>query len=222
MLAKIEADKAGYEEGILLDQPGIVCEGTGENIFVVKDGAIATPPFTSAILGGINRASVIQIARDLGFEVAERDIARGELYLADEIFMTGTAAELTPVREIDDRAGRQRRARRDHARGPARVRGRAARPLGALRRMARRRPERRPRRNDVTQIVIYDTTLRDGMQGEGMSLSAEEKLRVAHLLDDLGIPMIEAGFPSSNPKEVELFELLARGELPRATSPPSG
>jgi len=103
VLAKIEADKAGYEEGILLDQSGNVCEGTGENIFVVKDGAIATPGFSSAILGGINRASVIQIARDLGFEVAERDVARGELYLADEIFMTGTAAELTPVREIDDR-----------------------------------------------------------------------------------------------------------------------
>jgi branched-chain amino acid aminotransferase len=103
VLAKIEADKAGYEEGILLDQVGNVCEGTGENLFVVKDGAIATPPFVSAILGGINRASVIQIARDLGFDVVEREIARGELYLADEIFMTGTAAELTPVREIDDR-----------------------------------------------------------------------------------------------------------------------
>jgi branched-chain amino acid aminotransferase len=99
VLAKIEADKAGYEEGILLDQSGNVCEGTGENMFVVKDGAIATPGFSSAILGGINRASVIQIARDLGFEV----VARDELYLADEIFMTGTAAELTPVREVDDR-----------------------------------------------------------------------------------------------------------------------
>jgi branched-chain amino acid aminotransferase len=103
VLAKVEADKAGYEEGILLDQSGNVCEGTGENLFVVKDGVIATPGFASAILGGINRAAVIQIARDLGFEVAERDVARGELYLADEIFMTGTAAELTPVREIDDR-----------------------------------------------------------------------------------------------------------------------
>ncbi len=65
----------------------------------------------------------------------------------------------------------------------------------------------------MTAIVIYDTTLRDGMQGEGMSLSAEEKLRVAHLLDDLGVPMIEAGFPASNPKEAELFELLARENL---------
>ena len=102
VLAKIEADKAGYEEGILLDQRGMVCEGTGENLFVVKDGRIATPGFTSSILGGINRLSAIEIARDLGYEVVERDIARGELYLADEIFMTGTAAELTPLRELDD------------------------------------------------------------------------------------------------------------------------
>ena len=74
-------------------------------------------------------------------------------------------------------------------------------------------PERRAGRDDVTAIVVYDTTLRDGMQGEGMSLSAEEKLRVAHLLDELGVPMIEAGFPASNPKEAELFELLARERL---------
>jgi branched-chain amino acid aminotransferase len=102
VLAKIEADKGGYEEGILLDQRGFVCEGTGENLFIVKNGAIATPGFNSSILGGINRLSAIQIARDLGYEVVERDVARGELYVADEIFMTGTAAELTPIREIDD------------------------------------------------------------------------------------------------------------------------
>ena len=106
MLAKIESEKAGYEEGILLDQRGFVCEGTGENLFVVKDGVIATPGFNSSILGGINRLSAITIARDLGYEVVERDIARGELYIADEIFMTGTAAELTPIREIDDQRDR--------------------------------------------------------------------------------------------------------------------
>jgi branched-chain amino acid aminotransferase len=102
VLAKVEASKSGYEEAILLDQRGMVCEGTGENLFVVRDGTIATPGFASDILGGITRASVIKIARDCGYEVVERDIARGELYLADEIFMTGTAAELTPLREIDD------------------------------------------------------------------------------------------------------------------------
>jgi branched-chain amino acid aminotransferase len=102
VLAKIEASKAGYEECILLDQRGMVCEGTGENLFLVRDGKIATPGFASGILGGITRASVMQIARDLGYELVERDVARGELYLADEIFMTGTAAELTPLREVDD------------------------------------------------------------------------------------------------------------------------
>jgi branched-chain amino acid aminotransferase len=104
ILAKVESHKAGYEEGILLDQNGYVCEGTGENLFLVRDGVIATPAFTSDILGGINRASVIEIARDLGFTVEERAVARGELYLADEVFMTGTAAELTPIREIDEYA----------------------------------------------------------------------------------------------------------------------
>jgi branched-chain amino acid aminotransferase len=103
VLAKIEADKAGYEEAILLDTHGYVSEGTGENLFIVKDGIIATPTYVSSVLGGITRASAIQIARDLGFELQERQVARDELYLADEVFMTGTATELAPVREIDDR-----------------------------------------------------------------------------------------------------------------------
>jgi branched-chain amino acid aminotransferase len=102
VLAKIESVKAGYEEGILLDDKGYVCEGTGENVFVIKDGKIHTPGQADAILDGINRKSCIQIARDLGYEVIERNIARAELALADEVFLTGTAAELTPMREIDD------------------------------------------------------------------------------------------------------------------------
>ena len=102
VLAKIESLKAGYEEAILLDHKNHVCEGTGENVFVVADGVIATPPQTASILDGINRKSVMRIARDLGYEVVERDIARAELVLADEVFVTGTAAELTPLREIDD------------------------------------------------------------------------------------------------------------------------
>ena len=110
MLAKIEASKAGYQEAILLDSHGFVCEGSGENIFIVRDGVMLTPPQTAGILDGINRKSVIQIARDLGYEVVERDIARAELYLADEVFLTGTAAELVPVREIDDHTDRRRRA----------------------------------------------------------------------------------------------------------------
>jgi branched-chain amino acid aminotransferase len=102
ILAKTESAKAGYEEAILLDQRGFVCEGSGENIFVVRDGQILTPPPGASILDGINRKSVVQIARDLGYTVVERDIARAELYLAEEVFLTGTAAELVPVREIDD------------------------------------------------------------------------------------------------------------------------
>jgi branched-chain amino acid aminotransferase len=102
VLAKIESLKAGYEEAIMLDDKGYVCEGSGENIFVVKDGAISTPPQAAAILDGINRKSCMRIARDLGYEVVERNLVRAELALADEVFLTGTAAELTPLREIDD------------------------------------------------------------------------------------------------------------------------
>ena len=102
ILAKTESHNAGYDEAILLDERGFVCEGSGENIFVVRDGEIVTPPHVASILDGINRKSVIQIARDLGYTVVERDIARAELYLAEEVFLTGTAAELVPVREIDD------------------------------------------------------------------------------------------------------------------------
>jgi branched-chain amino acid aminotransferase len=102
VLAKIESHKAGYEEAILLDDHGRVCEGSGENVFVVEGETIVTPPQTASILDGINRKSVIEIARDLGYAVIERDVARAELYMADELFLTGTAAELVPVREVDD------------------------------------------------------------------------------------------------------------------------
>ena len=102
VLAKIEATKSGYEEAILLDDKGNVCEGTGENIYVVRDGVIYTPPAAASILWGVNRMSILEIARDLGYQVVERDVARAELALADELFLSGTAAELTPVREIDD------------------------------------------------------------------------------------------------------------------------
>jgi branched-chain amino acid aminotransferase len=102
VLAKVESVKAGYEEAILLDDHGHVCEGTGENIYIVREGEIATPGQHNSILDGITRRSVIQIARDLGYTVVERNVARAEMYLADEVFMSGTAAELVPVREIDN------------------------------------------------------------------------------------------------------------------------
>jgi branched-chain amino acid aminotransferase len=102
ILAKTETANAGYDEAILLDERGFVCEGSGENIYLVREGEIVTPGHASSILDGINRKSLIQIARDLGYTVVERDVARAELYLAEEVFLTGTAAELVPVREIDD------------------------------------------------------------------------------------------------------------------------
>jgi branched-chain amino acid aminotransferase len=102
ILAKTETAKAGYDEAILLDESGNVCEGSGENIFVIRGGEIATPGHTASILDGVSRKSVIEIASDLGYDVVERDIARSELYLADEMFVCGTAAELVPVREVDD------------------------------------------------------------------------------------------------------------------------
>jgi branched-chain amino acid aminotransferase len=104
VLAKIESHKAGYEEGILLDDKGYVCEGTGENLFIVRGGKIATPPLSASILDGINRRAAIQIARDLGYEVVEEQLTRADLILAEELYMTGTAAELTPIREVDDHA----------------------------------------------------------------------------------------------------------------------
>jgi branched-chain amino acid aminotransferase len=102
MLAVAEANRAGYDEAILLTDDGFIADGSGENVFVVKDGTIATPPLSTSILPGITRASVIEIARKLGYTVEEKNLIRTDLYLADEIFMTGTAAEVTPIRSIDD------------------------------------------------------------------------------------------------------------------------
>jgi branched-chain amino acid aminotransferase len=102
-LAKIEALKVGYDEAIMLNESGLVAEGTGENIFQVKGGALYTPPTSSGILGGITRDTVIQLAQDLGVNCREVAISREELYISDEVFLTGTAAELTPIREVDGR-----------------------------------------------------------------------------------------------------------------------
>ncbi len=220
VLAKIEATKAGYEEAILLDEHGHVCEGTGENVYVVREGEIATPGQHNSILDGITRRSVMQIAQDLGYTVVERNVARAEMYLADEVFLSGTAAELVPVREIDDHAigtgrpgeitrvlqaafddaihgryralpgvaGRRQRLRARHARG---------RGAGACRAVA----ERRERLSlTMSRIELYDATLRDGMGGGGLSLTADEKLRVVHALDELGVNLIEAGFPGVQPE----------------------
>ena len=264
ILAKTESANAGYDEAILLDERGFVCEGSGENIFVVREGEIVTPPHVASILDGINRKSVIQIARDLGYTVVERDIARAELYLAEEVFLTGTAAELVPVREIDDHAlgepgeiTRVIQAKFEdalHGRaeeylewldlvevpagsGPSRVRSApdatplSSRQSGELpqppsgwrgdrgRRAAPAVPQAHPRfssnrkASDGTgKALRHDLARRHAGPGhvalrrrEGHASSRPSTRSASHF--------IEAGFPSSNPKEAELFELLAELEL---------
>ena len=100
-LIKMEAVLNGFSEGIALDVTGYVSEGSGENIFVVRDGKIYTPPLGNSVLPGITRATVMQIGKDCGFEFAEQMVPRELLYLADELFFTGTAAEITPIRSVD-------------------------------------------------------------------------------------------------------------------------
>ena len=103
ILAKVEAVRDGYDEGILLDPNGYVSEGSGENLFLYQNGALYTPPLASGCLDGITRDAVIQICGHLGIPVHEKMLTRDELYIAEELFLTGTAAEVTPVREVDHR-----------------------------------------------------------------------------------------------------------------------
>jgi branched-chain amino acid aminotransferase len=102
-LAKVEAIKAGYDDALMLGPDGTVAEGTGENLFIIRDGTLITPPESSGILLGVTRDSVIQIAKDAGYETVERKLLRPDVYTADEAFLTGTAAEVTPIREVDGR-----------------------------------------------------------------------------------------------------------------------
>lgn len=103
ILGNREVTRLGYDEALLLDAYGHVCEGAGENAFMVKRGVLWTPPTSASILAGTTRDSVMRMARDQGIEVVERLFSRDELWCADEVFLTGTAAEITPVREVDDR-----------------------------------------------------------------------------------------------------------------------
>ena len=103
IMANQEVTRNGYDEAILMDPQGYVCQGAGENLFLVKNGVLHTPDLGGGALDGITRRTIIQFADDLGIKVVERRITRDEFYLADEIFMTGTAAEVTPIREYDDR-----------------------------------------------------------------------------------------------------------------------
>ncbi|MHB1868342.1 MAG: branched-chain amino acid transaminase [Nitrososphaerales archaeon] len=103
LLAKMEAQRLGFSEAILLNTEGMVTEGSGENIFMINKGDISTPPLSAGVLPGITRDSVIQIAKSLGYKITEENFTRSDLILADEVFFSGTAAEITPVREIDGR-----------------------------------------------------------------------------------------------------------------------
>jgi branched-chain amino acid aminotransferase len=103
VLAKVESLKAGYDEAIMLNEAGHVTDGSGENVFIVRDGVLTTPPTSAGCLDGITRNSVITLAREQGYTVKEENLVRTDLYNADECFFTGTAAELTPIREVDDR-----------------------------------------------------------------------------------------------------------------------
>jgi len=100
-LIKMEALADGYSEGLALDVSGNVSEGSGQNVFIVRDGSIFTPPLSASILGGITRDSIITLARELGYQVTEMNVPREALYIADEVFCVGTAAEVTPIRSID-------------------------------------------------------------------------------------------------------------------------
>lgn len=102
-LAVMEAKLNGFDETIMLNDMHMVAEGSGENLFMVRDGRLFTPPLSAGILPGITRDSVIKLATEMGYDVREEDIARSELYMADELFFTGTAAEVTPIREVDRR-----------------------------------------------------------------------------------------------------------------------
>ncbi|MBN1678628.1 MAG: branched-chain amino acid transaminase [Candidatus Thermoplasmatota archaeon] len=102
-LAVMEAKLNGFDEAVLLNELHMVAEGSGENIFLVRQGRLITPPLNAGILPGITRESIVELAKDMGYSVSEQNFTRGEMYLADELFFTGTAAEVTPIREVDRR-----------------------------------------------------------------------------------------------------------------------
>jgi branched-chain amino acid aminotransferase len=104
VMAKVEAIQAGAEEGLMLNDSGLVAECTGDNLFIVRDGIISTPPLTAGALDGITRGVVFEIARELGLPMRERDLSRHDIYTADECFLTGTAAEVIAAVRLDQRA----------------------------------------------------------------------------------------------------------------------
>ena len=206
ILAKIEADKAGYEEAILLDSRGYVCEGTGENLFLVKDGRSSRRASPTTSSRASTALAVIEILRDQGYEVIERDVARGELYRADEIFMTGTAAELTPIREVDDMPS----ATAPAARSPRRSRRSSRTPCTGARSATRTGWTRFPRpSHEPDRRLRHHPARRDAgggdvavRRGEGARRADPRRARRA---DDRG------GLPDLEPEGARALRAAARG-----------
>ena len=206
-LAKVEALKAGYDEAILLNTQGYVAECTGENIFVVKNGVLITPPLSAGALAGITqRLGDDDRARPRLRGARASSSLRSDLYLADEAFLCGTAAEVVPIRSVDDReigdpGEMTRKIQETYFAGRPRP-GRAATRTGGVCRLTMTR-----RATDAGRRGSRSTTRRcaTGAQLEGISLTVDDKLRIAEQLDWLGVDYIEAGWPGANPKDDELF-----------------
>ncbi len=210
---------------------GTVSECTGENVFIVRDGVILTPNTSDAgALDGITQDSVETIAGDLGYEVRHQSIIRTDLYLADEAFLTGTAAEVVPICAVDDRPvgpGHPGRITKEIQQTYfATVRGEVDQyeivtmstdDAGAGIAAHRHGDVRHTHAHDFSvpdlpeAVDIFDTILRDGSQQEGLSLTVDDKLRVAEQLDHLGVTYIEGGWPGANPKDVEFFARAKKG-----------
>ena len=223
ILAKIEVLNAGYDEAVMLTEHGHVAEGSGENIFCVRNGVLMTPPPSDGVLEGITRDIVMNLAKSEGIELQERSLSRSDLVIADELFYTGTAAEVVPIREVDDHLigepGPVTRLMQERFAAITAGRTRSSATTWSTRGSSPGAgPSVRSGEDPMSAVQLYDTTLRDGMQQEGMSVSVDEKVRIALKLDELGIGFIEGGFPASNPKEIEFFrrmesERLANAEL---------
>ena len=207
-LAKVEAVKSGYDEAILLNTQGFVAECTGENVFIVKDGVLITPPLVERRARGHHaRLGHDDRPRPRRTRCGRSSCSAHDLYLADEAFLTGTAAEVVPIRSVDDREIGE--PRRDHPQAPGDVlrhrprRGRALQglvgvcPLTTCPQYATR-AGRRASRSTTRRCAT-------AAQLEGISLTVDDKLRIAEQLDWLGVDFIEAGWPGANPKDDEFF-----------------
>ncbi len=219
ILAKIETHKAGYQEAILLNDAGYRGRRLRREHLrrAGRRRCITPPPPGLDPRGHHPRHDHRRWPRDEGIPVQEREIARGELYTADEVFITGTAAEVCPVNEVDDHPARPARARhaaacRSASSRPPRAATRGP-PSGSTTWTPRRRPPRRHRMLSASSSTTPRSAT--GMQREGLSLTVGEQLAVAVRLADFGVEYLEAGFPASNPKYGELFRLLEREDLRR-------